>query len=166
MPPTRGHPASPPEAVPFERDTGSIVTAAPPRDKTGRLTRAFARFREKVKETDELRQQQVIAEKQAQEERRAALPGFANEFEQSVGTAVEALAEEVRKVSHSAEEMSESAHKSASGTEQVNTAAGVAAENVQTVAAAAQELTSSVMQEKAETVRREVKDFLHRIRAA
>jgi len=110
----------------------------------GRLTRAFAQFREKMKETDELRQQQAIAEKQAQEERRAALLGFANEFEQSVGTAVEALAEEVRKVSHSAEEMSESAHNSAEGTQQVNTAAGVAAENVQTVAAAAQELTSSI----------------------
>ena len=117
----------------------------------GRLTRAFVHFRAKMKETDELRAQQATAEKKAQEDRRAALLGFADEFERSVAAAVDTLAEEVAKVSRASTEMSDSAKASASGTQRVNAAAESTASNVQTVASAAQELTSSI-----EEIRRQV----------
>ena len=122
----------------------TVVDVDPSRTEIGRLTRAFIQFREKMKETEELRQQQVVAQQKAQEERRAAMLSFANEFEQSVAGAVKSLAEEVRKVSQASEEMSQSAKDSAGGTQQVNAAATAAAENVQAVASAAQELTSSI----------------------
>src|SRR3546814_6374901 len=104
------------------------------------LTRAFNQFREKMKETEQLRHQQTLAEKKAQEERRGALLDFASEFERSVASAVDVLAEEVRKVSIASAELSKNAKDSADGTQQVNAAAESTAENVQTVASAAQEL--------------------------
>jgi methyl-accepting chemotaxis protein len=127
-----------------EGRSDTVVQIDPSRTEIGRLTQAFTQFRDKMKEAEALRKQQAVAEQKAQEERRAGLLSFANEFEQSVASAVEALAEEVRKVSRASEEMSQSAKSSASGTQQVNTAATAAADNVQTVASAAQELTSSI----------------------
>ena len=122
----------------------TVVELDPSRTEIGRLTRAFLQFREKMKEAEALRRDQANAEQKAHDERRAAVIGFADEFERTVASVVEALAEEVAKVSRSAEEMSTSARSSAGGTRQVNAAADAAADNVQTVAAAAQELTSSI----------------------
>jgi len=129
----------------------TVVETDNSKTEIGRLTRAFNHFREKMKETEQLRAQQVVAEKKSQEERRAALLGFADEFERSVAGAVAALAEEVHKVSRASNEMSDSAKASANGTQQVNAAAESTASNVQTVASAAQELTSSI-----EEIRRQV----------
>ncbi|HEY9550057.1 MAG TPA: methyl-accepting chemotaxis protein [Kiloniellaceae bacterium] len=127
-----------------EGHSDTVVEIDDSRTEIGRLTRAFNQFREKMKETETLRRQQAVAEKKGQEERRAALLGFADEFERSVAAAVDVLAEEVRKVSHASAEMSKSAQDSAGGTQQVNAAAESTAENIQTVASAAQELTSSI----------------------
>ena len=127
-----------------EGRSNTKVEIDPSRTEIGRLTRAFNHFREKMKETEELRAQQAVAEKKSQEERRTALLGFADEFESSVASAVDVLAEEVRKVSRASAEMSKSAKDSAGGTQQVNAAAVSTAENIQTVASAAQELTSSI----------------------
>src|SRR3546814_8378273 len=97
-----------------------------------------------MKETEQLRLQQSLAEKRAQDERGGALLDVANEFELSVASAVDVLAEELRKVSIASAELSKNAKDSAGGTQQVNAAAESTAENVQTVASAAQELTSSI----------------------
>ncbi|WP_340115476.1 methyl-accepting chemotaxis protein [Pelagibius sp. 7325] len=129
----------------------TVVETDNSKTEIGRLTRAFNHFREKMKETEQLRAQQVVAEKKSQEERRSALLGFADEFERSVAGAVAALAEEVSKVSKASNAMSDSAKASANGTQQVNAAAESTASNVQTVASAAQELTSSI-----EEIRRQV----------
>src|SRR3546814_19658318 len=69
----------------FRSDT--IVAIDESRTEIGRLTRAFNQFREKMKETEQLRHQQTLAEKKAQEERRGALLDFASEFERSVASA-------------------------------------------------------------------------------
>jgi methyl-accepting chemotaxis protein len=114
------------------------------RTEIGRLTRAFSTFRTKMKEAEELRSQQTRAQQEAEEERRRALLRFADEFEQSVGTAVTGLTEEVMKVSSASAEMSSSARASATGAAEVDTAANSTANNVQTVASAAQELTASI----------------------
>nr|WP_242468816.1 methyl-accepting chemotaxis protein [Rhodovibrio salinarum] len=112
--------------------------------EVGRLTRAFNYFRDKMKETEELRRQQAIAEQKTEQERRETLLGFADEFEKSVGNAVQMLAEEVNKVSDTSTQMSQIARSSAEGTQQVKTAAESTSNNVQTVASAAQELNSSI----------------------
>ena len=127
-----------------EGHSNTVVEIDPSRTEIGRLTRAFNHFQGKMKETEELRRQQAVAEKKAEEERRTALLGFADEFERSVASAVDVLAEEVRNVSRASSEMSKTAQASAGGTQQVNAAAESTAENIQTVASAAQELTSSI----------------------
>ncbi len=71
----------------------TVVEIDQSRTEIGRLTQAFTQFREKMKETEALRKQQAVAEQKAQEERRAALLGFADEFEKSVASAVESLAD-------------------------------------------------------------------------
>src|SRR3546814_931168 len=112
----------------FRSDT--IVAIDESRTEIGRLTRAFNQFREKMKETEQLRHQQTLAEKKAQEERRGALLDFASEFERSVASAVDVLAEEVRKVSIASAELSKNAKDSAGGTQQVNAAAESTAEKI------------------------------------
>src|SRR3546814_18330734 len=81
-----------------EGHSDTIVAIDESRTEIGRLTRAFNQFREKMKETEQLRHQQTLAEKKAQEERRGALLDFASEFERSVASAVDVLAEEVRQI--------------------------------------------------------------------
>src|SRR3546814_1787489 len=71
-----------------------------------------------MKETEQLRHQQTLAEKKAQEERRGALLDFASEFERSVASAVDVLAEEVRKVSIASAELSKNAKDSAGRSEE------------------------------------------------
>src|SRR3546814_11973586 len=95
-----------------------------------------------MKETEQLRHQQTLAEKKAQEERRGALLDFAREFERSVASAVDVLAEEVRKVSIASAELSKNAKDSAGGTQQVNAAAESTAEHLQTAAPAGPRMTS------------------------
>jgi len=146
-----------------EGHSNTVVEIDESRTEIGRLTRAFNHFRGKMKETEELRRQQAVAEKKAQEERRAALLGFADEFERSVASAVDVLAEEVRKVSEASTELSKSAKASAGGTQQVNAAAESTAENVQTVASAAQELTSSIDEIQRQV--RAVQDVVERTRS-
>lgn len=141
----------------------TVVENDDSRTEIGRLTRAFNHFREKLKETEALRAQQAMAEKKAQDERRAALLGFADEFESSVAAAVEVLADEVRKVSHASQELSKNAQDSAGGTHQVNAAAESTAANVQTVASAAQELTSSIDEIQRQV--RAVQDVVERTRS-
>ncbi|MGE5766250.1 MAG: methyl-accepting chemotaxis protein, partial [Bacteroidota bacterium] len=146
-----------------EGRSDTVVEVDASRTEIGRLTRAFNNFREKMEETEALRRQQAVAEKKSQEERRAALLGFADEFERSVASAVEVLAEEVHKVSRASAELSKSAQASAGGTQQVNAAAESTAENVQTVASAAQELTSSIDEIQRQV--RAVQDVVERTRA-
>jgi len=121
----------------------------------GRMTRTFDQFREKLRETDALRARQAAVEKQAEEERRAAILGFADEFERSVAAAVASLTDEVERVAEASAELSQSASLSAAGTGRVNETAQSSAANIQTVASAATELHSSIdeIQRQVHTVR-------------
>jgi methyl-accepting chemotaxis protein len=125
-------------------DKDAAVEVDPSNTEIGRLTRAFAHFKETLAETEALREQQRLAEQTAQEERRAAILGFADEFEQAVGSVVESLAQEVAKLSAASQDVSESAQASSDGAKQVNLTTASAANNVQTVAVAAQELSASI----------------------
>jgi methyl-accepting chemotaxis protein len=120
------------------------VTAESGRTEIGRLTTAFVRFREQLKESEALRASQAAAEKQAEEDRRATVLKFASDFEAAVGSVVESLAHEVDQTSNTAADLTQSSQASAAGTQRVNHAAASVADNVQTVAAAATELKASI----------------------
>jgi methyl-accepting chemotaxis protein len=110
----------------------------------GRLSRAFLQFREKMKETEELRTRQSEAEEQAKADRRAAMTRVADEFDAAVGSVVESLFADVERTSKTVAELSKSAEASAASTGRVDGAASSVSENIQTVASAAQELSASV----------------------
>ena len=110
----------------------------------GRLSRAFLQFRDKMKETEELRARQMDAEEQARIDRRNAMMRVADEFDAAVGSVVESLVAEVEQTSQTVAQMSKSAEASAAGTERVDGAAQSVSENVQTVAPAAAELSTSI----------------------
>jgi|GEM_PF-3396962 len=120
------------------------VAAVAGNTEIGRLTSAFVRFREQLKESETLREAQAAAERQAEADRRATVLQFANEFETAVGSVVESLAHEVDQTSSTAADLTTSSQASAAGTQRVNHAAASVADNVQTVAAAATELKASI----------------------
>lgn len=110
----------------------------------GRLNRTFVQFREKLKETEELRARQIDAERQAVIDRRNAVVRFADEFDAAVGSVVEALFAEIGRTTETVAQLSQSAQASAAGSERIGGAASSVSEGVQTVASAAQELSASI----------------------
>ncbi len=110
----------------------------------GRLARAFVHFRDKMKESEELRARQMDAEEQARMDRRDAMLRVADEFDAAVGSVVESLFAEVEQTSQTVAQLSKSAEASAIGTERVDGTAQSVSENVQTVASAAAELSASI----------------------
>lgn len=110
----------------------------------GKLNRTFVQFREKLKETEELRARQVDAERQAEVGRRNAVVRFADEFDTAVGSVVEALFAEIGRTAETVAELSKSAQASAAGSERIGGAASSVSEGIQTVASAAQELSASI----------------------
>ncbi|HVJ34252.1 MAG TPA: methyl-accepting chemotaxis protein [Terriglobia bacterium] len=124
----------------------AVVENESGRTEIGRLTTAFVRFREQLKESESLRERQAAAEKQAEADRRATVLKFAEDFETAVGSVVESLAKEVDQTSTTAAGLTSSAQASAEGTQRVNHAAASVANNVQTVASAAQELKMSIVE--------------------
>jgi methyl-accepting chemotaxis protein len=122
----------------------TAVTSDDSKTEIGRLSRAFVQFREKMKETEALRARQSETEKRAETDRRSAMLRVADEFDDAVGSVVEALFAEVERTVETVGQLSKSAQASAAGTERVDGAAASVSENIQTVASAAHELAASI----------------------
>ena len=110
----------------------------------GRLSRAFLQFRDRMRETEELRARQMDAEEQARTDRRNAMARVADEFDTAVGSVVESLFAEVERTSRTVAQLSKSAEESSAGTGRVDGAAHAVSENIQTVASATAELSASI----------------------
>ena len=110
----------------------------------GRLSRAFLQFRDRMRETEELRARQMDAEEQARIDRRNAMARVADEFDAAVGSVVESLFAEVERTSRTVAQLSKSAEASSAGTGRVDGAAQAVSENIQTVASATAELSASI----------------------
>jgi methyl-accepting chemotaxis protein len=110
----------------------------------GRLSRAFLQFRDRMRETEELRARQMDAEEQAKVERRNAMSRVADEFDAAVGSVVESLFGEVERTSRTVAQLSKSAEASSTGTGRVDGAAHAVSENIQTVASDTAELSASI----------------------
>jgi methyl-accepting chemotaxis protein len=110
----------------------------------GRLSRAFLQFRDRMKETEQLRARQMHAEEQAKADRRDAMSRVADEFDAAVGSVIESLFGEVERTSRTVAQLSKSAEASSAGTGRVDGAAHAVSENIQTVASATAELSASI----------------------
>src|SRR5581483_2558781 len=101
-------------------------------------------FRDRMKETEALRAQQMNAERQAEADRRNTMTRIADEFDVAVGSVVEQLFAEAKRTAETVVQLSKSAQASAAGTGRVDGAASSVSANVQTVASAVQELSTSI----------------------
>jgi methyl-accepting chemotaxis protein len=114
------------------------------RDEIGDIARAAQIFKNGLIETDQMRDEQLLADQRARDQRKADTAKLANDFEGAIG-------EIIQTVSSAATEMEASANSlttTAKRTQELSTAVAAAAEeasaNVQSVASASEEMASSV----------------------
>ena len=115
-------------------------------DEIGTLSRALQVLRNNASEAADLRRNQEVLKRQAEEEKKQSVRNLADTLEsevRSIVTRVAAAATEMRSTSESLLSVSEN---STSRAATVTSAAEEAARNVQTVAAATEELSSSIQE--------------------
>ena len=98
--------------------------------------------REKAQKDKE--EQETLAHEQAETAKKELVEKLANEFDQSVGKAIQTVSSTASSMENSAESMSEAADLTGEQSTAVSVAAQQAASNVQMVASAAEELSSSI----------------------
>jgi len=127
-----------------EGDKSIEVKFTDQKNEIGDLSRAMDVFLEKTIEMERMREEQVEAEKRAEEEKRQAVLKLANDFEASVGTVVNQVSSAATEMRSSSEAMSATAEETTRQSAAVAAASEQASANVQTVASAAEELSSSI----------------------
>ena len=113
-------------------------------DEVGDLAQALTVFKDNAIEKQRLEDQQLEDKKRAEEGKRQAMNGLADNFESNVMGIVDAVSAASNAMRSSAESMSATADETSRQSTAVSVASEQAAGNVQTVAAAAEELSSSI----------------------
>jgi methyl-accepting chemotaxis protein len=113
-------------------------------DEIGAMAEAFEVFRRGMIEAERLREEQEVAKRRGEEERREALLVLADRLEGSVQGIVENLSAAATRMQRSARGMSGIAEEASRQAVAVDAAAGDAASNVQAVAAASEEMSASI----------------------
>ena len=132
-------------------DTSVSVTIRS-EDEIGEVAKAVEVFREKIIEMDEMREQQVQKDKEAEEKKRRDMGELADGFEASVNEVIESVASGSTELQSTAESISSTAEETNRQATAVASASEQAAANVQTVASAAEELSSSVAEVNTQVV--------------
>ncbi len=122
-------------------------------DEIGGMAEALAVFKDNLKETERLRQEQEEQKRTAEARRKAEMAELAERFEQAVGSIIESVASTSAQLRNAAEVMTEGARETANQTAAVASASATASANVQSVAAATEQLSYSI---------REIRDQVHR----
>ena len=125
-------------------DTGIDIPAQDRSDEIGEMAQAVQVFKENALKVKEMQDEQEAAELRAQEEKAAAMHDMADQFENTVGGVVEAVASASTEMRSSATAMSATAEQTSQQSTAVAAASEEASANVQTVASAAEELSSSI----------------------
>ena len=125
-------------------DTSIDVSDHGRADEFGGMLKAVAVFRDNAVEMKHLHEEQEAARREAEGERHRTLSALAEQLDQGVSGAAQAVSAAAGQMRHTATAMSDSADRAAQETSVVAAAAEQTSVNVETVAAAAEELTSSI----------------------
>lgn len=125
-------------------DTTVDVPGVGRADEIGEMAEAVQVFKDNAIETERLRAAQAETERRAEEEKKAAMNGLADEFESSVKSVVETVRAGASEIKRSVDGVTDSAGKSSSRTLDVGSVALSSQENVSTVASATEEMANSV----------------------
>ena len=126
---------------------GNLEAEIPSQDRTdeiGEMAAAVQVFKDNAIEVKRLEEEQKLAEKRAEEEKREMMMHMADDFETSVGGVVNSVSSASTEMQSSAEAMSATADQTSQQSTAASAAAEEASSNVQTVASAAEELSSSI----------------------
>lgn len=115
-------------------DTTIEVTEAGARDEIGDMARAVEVFRENAIQVEQLKQDQIEANRRALEEKSAMMSRLADEFDSSVGAIVESVTTAATRMESSAQTMSSNAAETSQQTDNMASAADDALRNVDTAA--------------------------------
>ena len=125
-------------------DTAVDVPAQDQKDEIGEMATAVQVFKDNAIRIERMRVEQEEVERQAEEEKRAAMHQLAGDFEAKIGHVVEGVSASTRQLSSTAASMSATSEEASSQSTTVASASEEATANVENVAAAANELGSSI----------------------
>ncbi|NIY74372.1 HAMP domain-containing protein [Thalassospira sp. HF15] len=114
------------------------------KDEIGAMAAAVLVFKNNAAEVDRLAKENEAATKHAAEARRRALEQMADNFEKSVLSIVETVAEAAEQTQTVATQLSANAKESTARAAAVSSAANITTENVQAVASATEELSAAI----------------------
>ena len=125
-------------------DYGAEVPGLKRKDEIGVMASAVQVFKENAAKMQEMEAEKAAQERQAEEEKRAAMQKLADDFEGRVKGIVETVSSSSSELQSTAEGMSTTADQASRQASAVATASEQATTNVQTVASAAEEMSASV----------------------
>ena len=113
-------------------------------DEIGQMAEAVQVFKNNAIEVARLKEDQANKDREAAETKRKTMDALANEFEQSVGQIVAAVASAATELQANAKNLNSLSDQTSSQATNVSTATESTSSNVQTAAAAAEELSASI----------------------
>lgn len=125
-------------------DTAAPVPARDRQDEVGAMAQSVQVFKDSIIEATRLRSEQDDLKRQSEAERSSLLGGMADEFENSVRSSLDTLAEAAIDLRSTSNGLSSVASEASDQVATVAAAAEQASSNVHTVAAATEELSLSV----------------------
>ncbi len=115
-------------------------------DEIGQMAAAVEVFKKNGLEAKRLREERVLAEKRAEEEKRKLMNTLADDFDRTISSVINAVSAAATEMQSSAESLSAIAEETSKQVMAVSAATEEAAANVQTVASAAEELSASIQE--------------------
>ncbi|WP_119168996.1 methyl-accepting chemotaxis protein [Algihabitans albus] len=131
----------------MQRMSQNQAVAVPYQDKQdelGEMARTLEVFRAGLEENEQLRAEQLEAERRSEEEKQAALQGLAEQFEADVGRIVEAVRQGSAALNREAGSVSSLVEQTEGTSARVAGSTQEASNAVQSVASAAEELSSTI----------------------
>ncbi|NBB82235.1 MAG: HAMP domain-containing protein [Alphaproteobacteria bacterium] len=125
-------------------DTSATIPGANRGDEIGGMASAVAVFRDSMVETERLREEQVAADRRAEERRKQDMAELADTVESAIGGIADMLGAAGEEMRRSAESLTGVAEGTTHRSSEVAAASEQAAANVQTVASATEELAASI----------------------
>jgi len=115
-------------------------------DEIGDMAASVQVFKENGMETKRLQEQQVLAEKQAEEDKKQLMNELADTFDTQVGGTIESLSSSAEKLQQASASMESIASQTQASSNSVGAAAEETSTNVSTVASATEEMTASAQE--------------------
>jgi methyl-accepting chemotaxis protein len=112
-------------------------------DEIGKMATSVQVFKENGLETKRLQKQQILAEKQAVEDKKRTMDELANQFDIQVGSAIQKLSSAAEQLQGAAGDMEQTAIQTQTSSSSVVQAAEATSTNVNSVSAATEEMTTA-----------------------